>query len=82
MYLILSFQTGRRTEGILLAASPGRMRIVIRRRNDTVELRLIEGRWIADDGEPVEIESWIAGEHTGIPGLFSEFVPRTYGACN
>jgi hypothetical protein len=82
MYLILGFQTGRRTEAILLAASPGRMRVVIRRRNDTMELRHIEDRWISDDGEPVEIESWISDGYTGIAGLFSQFVPRTHTAFN
>lgn len=82
MHLILSYATGRRAEGILLAVSPGRMRIVVKRLNDTIELRQDEGQWFSDDGEPVEIESWISDGCTGTAGLFSRFVPRTRTACN
>jgi hypothetical protein len=82
MHVILKYQTGRRTEGILLAASPGRMRIVVRRRTDTLEVRLIEGCWFCDDGEPIEVESWISDGCAGVAGLFSGLVPRTVTAYN
>ena len=82
MHLILSYATGRRAEAILLAASPGRMRVVVKRLNDTIELRQEEGRWFSDDGEPVEIESWISDGCAGTAGLFSRFVPRTHTARN
>lgn len=82
MHLILSYATGRRSEGILLAAGPGRMRIVVRRLNETIELHQEEGKWLSDDGEPVEIESWVSDGCTGIADLLSRFVPRTHTARN
>lgn len=63
MFLILSFESGAKAEGILLAAGSDRLRVILRELNDTVELQLVEGRWVSEDGDPVEIESMIcAGE--------------------
>ena len=64
MYMILRFPSGRQIDGILLAASRDRMRIVSRRINETLELRRIEGKWFSDRGERVEIESWLADGQT------------------
>jgi hypothetical protein len=82
MHMILSYETGKRTEGILLAVSPGRMRVVVRERNDTVELSLIGDRWISEDGDHVEIESLIADGETGMAAFYSQVVPQTRTACN
>ena len=64
MYMILRFPSGRQIDGILLAASQDRMRIVSRRINETLELRRIEGQRFSDRGERVEIESWLADGQT------------------
>ena len=82
MHLLLSDATGRRAEGILLAASPGCMRIVLRMRNDTTELRQIGGRWFSDGGEPIEIEAWIADEPCGSASFYAQFTPRVHTAQN
>ena len=59
MHMTLRFPTGRRAEAILLAAGPDRLRIVLRRRSDTYELRLAGGEWISERGERIEVESLI-----------------------
>jgi hypothetical protein len=81
MYMILRYVTGRRAEGILLAASSGRMRLVVRKLNDTLELRLIDGTWLTDRNEPVEIESLVS---RGQPEdtVFHSLYPRTHSARN
>ena len=79
MHVILSYESGQRTEGILLAVSPGRLRIVIRKLHDTTELHLMDGRWMSEDGDPVEIESLISNGETG---FYTPFVPLTRTACN
>jgi len=82
MHMILSYESGKRTEGILLAVSVGRLRVVVRRLNDTLELRLTGGRWISEDGSHVEIESLICDDEAGMAACYSRFVPLTRTACN
>ena len=33
------------------------MRLAIRGRNETVELRLIDDQWLSDEGDPIEFEA-------------------------
>lgn len=79
MYVILSDESGEKTEGILLAASPGCLRIVIRKLTDTMELRLKDGRWMSEDGKAVDIECLISDGETG---CYAPFVPLTRTGCN
>jgi hypothetical protein len=62
MIIILDYSTGRLEEGLLLAIADGRIRVVLRRLNETVEFRESGTRWISELGEQVEIESMIFGE--------------------
>jgi hypothetical protein len=52
---------------MLLAVGRDRLRLAIPRSNDTLELRLEEGRWISDAGETVEIESVLWDGATAVP---------------
>jgi hypothetical protein len=79
MHVILSDEIGQRTEGILLAVSTGRLRIVMRKLQDTIELCLVDGRWKTESGRPVEIESMIMDGETG---FHMPFVPLTRSARN
>ena len=67
MQMILCYPTGRRVDGILLAASPTRMRLAVRSPNETIELNLEEGIWVSEDGTAVDIESVIWDGHMAIP---------------
>jgi hypothetical protein len=79
MHLIFSDESGQRTEGILLAVSSGCLRIVTPKFQDTMELRMVDGRWTSESGRPVEIESMIEDGETG---FHMPFVPLTRTARN
>ena len=82
MYVILSYASGKTAEGVLLAVSPGRLRIVLRKRNDTIELRLSEGHWVSEDGDSVEIESLVSDGQPEMAAVYSRLAPMTRTACN
>jgi hypothetical protein len=64
--MILRYPSGRCVDGILLAAGTDRMRVVVRRLNETIELRLREGRWISERGERIEIDGWLTVANAGM----------------
>jgi hypothetical protein len=60
MHLILRYTNGHRADALLLTMTPDTMRVVLHRRNDTVEYRRISDRWAGDDGSRVSIEAMLA----------------------
>ena len=60
MFSLLVFPGGRRVDAVLLSASEDRLRFAIAGRADTTELKWIEGRWVGESGEPVELGALIA----------------------
>ena len=83
MHVILSYESGRRAEGILLAVGPSRLRVVVQERNDdTLELSLMDGRWMSEDGEPVEIESLISDGETPMAWFYPRAATLTQSASN
>ena len=60
MLMTLLNAAGERGEAALLATGDRRIRIVIRGRKDTTELRLIKDQWMSENGVAVDIESLIA----------------------
>jgi hypothetical protein len=66
MHMILRYPSGRRVDGILLAAGVDRLRLVVRRLNETMELRLTEGQWTSERGDRIEVEGWIAAGNAGM----------------
>jgi hypothetical protein len=67
MYMTLCFTTGRRMESVLLAASRDRMRLAVRDRNETIELRYEQGKWISEEGSVVEIDAIVWNGSTAVP---------------
>ena len=68
MQAMVLYETGFRSEAILLAASKNRLRLILRDGNDTIELRRIHGQWVLSDGASVEFEFIIAADETeGVP---------------
>jgi hypothetical protein len=58
--MTIHYNNGESREAILLARTETSMRVVIRGSADTTELRDAEGRWLAENGEPVDIEfAWM-----------------------
>ena len=82
MLMIVRYPSGRRVEGILLAASSDRMRIVVARLNETLELRLEQGQWTSEDGDPIEIDGCLTDGSTTAAGFCSRMVTRTSTATN
>jgi hypothetical protein len=80
MHMTLNFATGRRVDGLLLAASPDRMRLAVRDRNETIELNVEAGQWRAEDGSMVEIEALIWNGVTAIPAWCGEAEPKLFTA--
>jgi len=69
MHIVLQSENSQLVAGILLAAGPRRMRIVVERQKDTLELRLVRGRWLSDNGSPMEIAFLASNEVTqAVPG--------------
>ena len=67
MYMILCYPTGQRVDSVLLATGRDRMRLAVRGRNETIELRLEQGHWTSEDGVQVELESVIWNGESAIP---------------
>jgi hypothetical protein len=65
MHMILRYPDGRRVDAVLLSEEPGRLRVAIHGRNDTLELRLVRERWVDDDGQKVSIEAIVAAPRGG-----------------
>jgi hypothetical protein len=74
MHIMISFATGHRVEGILLAASDSFMRVVVPSGRETMELRRVAGCWESEEGEPIEIESIVTSIGVEAPA------PRTFAA--
>jgi hypothetical protein len=57
MLITLRCENNSNMEGVLLAMGDDRIRVAVRRLNDTVEFRQIDGVWFGEQGNAVEIES-------------------------
>ncbi|MBZ5620990.1 MAG: hypothetical protein LAQ69_20025 [Acidobacteriia bacterium] len=77
MQMILRYPSGRLVDGILLAAGLERMRIVVRRVNETMELRLENGHWVSEKGDRIEVECWLSDGRPGTAEFCSRFGLRT-----
>lgn len=54
--MLIRYSDGRILAGILLALTGGSMRVAIKDEDDVAEYRLLSGRWISEDCEPVTFE--------------------------
>jgi len=65
MEMILLDANGSRMDAVLLAAARDRMRVALRNRKDTIELRREGDLWVSENGRTFECEAWIAGGYPG-----------------
>ena len=65
MHLILRYPNGRRVDALLLRREDSQMRIVVRGRNETLELHFTGGSWFTEDGERVSIEAILMDPYQG-----------------
>jgi hypothetical protein len=77
MRLLIRYLNGYGQDAILLAAMENRIRVAAPGRDDAVEFRFVEGHWISEALEPVEIEEspeldgfgWDGVPHAEMPAL-------------
>ncbi len=65
MRLLIRYPSGYGQDAILLAAMENRIRVAIPGRDDAMEFRFVEGHWISEALEPVEIEESLEVEGFG-----------------
>ncbi|MBZ5728969.1 MAG: hypothetical protein LAP87_28825 [Acidobacteriia bacterium] len=73
MQMILLYPDGRRVEAVMLAASQGRMRVVVRNQRDAVELFRMGDHWISDRGDAVELEALVDDRGNGWSDFCRQF---------
>jgi hypothetical protein len=54
--MIIRYRNGYTVEAVLLSHAHDTMRVAVRGGSDGVELRKINGRWVSEDCEPVDVE--------------------------
>jgi len=54
--MIVRYTDGTSQEGILLARGENRMRVALRNSDDVAEFTEVNGIWVSEDCEPVQIE--------------------------
>ncbi len=69
-------------DAILLAATADRLRIVVKRLNETMELHLAQGQWVSERGERIQIEGWLADDTQRSVQFCSRFQPRVSSASH
>ena len=80
MEMILLDANGLRMDAVLLAAARDRMRVALRNRRDTIELRREGGLWVSENGSTFEFEAWIAGGFPSEETLYDARSQRAFAA--
>jgi hypothetical protein len=80
MHVLLTDMNGRIREGILVAAGRSRMRIVLRRYSDTLDLHLTSGVWTSQRGHRFEIDAITADTDLAMSDLGDSLKAKTMTA--
>ena len=80
MYAVMVFPGGRQVDALLLSASPERLRVMIPGRKDTTEIRLIEGLWMLESGERVELGAILAEDAADAGRVWADARPLAIAA--
>jgi hypothetical protein len=80
MYTLMVLGGGRQVDALLLSASAERLRVVMPGRPDTSEFRLVEGRWISESGEHVEVGAILAADMADARRVLGNAQGRTRAA--
>jgi hypothetical protein len=71
MQMIIRYRSGLRVEAVVLAANQDAMRLAVKSRRDTTELRKLDGCWYCEDGSEIEIEAVIPMEGVQVSAFCS-----------
>jgi hypothetical protein len=80
MYIVIVLPGGRQVDALLLSASPGRVRALARGWADTAEFQLMDGQWISESGEPVELGAVLAEDSADVARVLANTRPLALSA--
>ena len=80
MYIVIVLPGGRQVDALLLSASPERLRALVRGRADTAEFQRIEGQWISERGERVELGALLAEDSADVARVLTNARPLVLSA--
>lgn len=75
MHATIRDSQGAVKEGVLLAVSKDKLRLILSSMADTIDLRRVEGAWQFDDGSTAEFEALV--DVAGIGAFCADIFPRT-----
>jgi hypothetical protein len=78
--MLIQRANGCRAEAILLALNKNQMRVMIAGESDAVELTILNGCWVDEYGDTIELEALMPLEGVGWQYLCNELYPRTMAA--
>lgn len=79
--ITLTLSPGLVAEGVMLAVSKDRMRIVLPGSEDTTDLYRFDGQWYTADNTPVELAALMTDGQTDLVEL-SHIFPQTLSASH
>jgi hypothetical protein len=80
MYTVIVLPGGRQVDALLLSATADRLRVVMPGQGDTAEFKLIEGRWISENGGRVELGAILNERSTDVQRVRGNARPRALSA--
>ena len=80
MLMTIRYQSGLRTEAVMLAANCERMRVAIPSQPDTIELHKVDADWFTEKGDEIEIEAIMPIAGTDVSGFCAAVYPLTNAA--
>jgi hypothetical protein len=80
MQMTIQHKSGLRVDAVLLAANRERMRVAIPSERDTIELTKVDGCWLTETGEQVEIEALFPIDGVDVSQFCAAIYPRSMTA--
>jgi len=79
-YLTMQMSDGQNVDAVVLRVSRERLRLAVPDRADTVELKLVEGQWVDENGARVSLESMWTDDPSSAAGFPEEPLPMASAA--
>ena len=68
--MLIRYEDGRNSEAVLISRTTGTMRVVLQGGADAIDLTDVNGVWLSENCEPVQVEfAWESRPHTAAPSV-------------
>ena len=68
--MLIRYEDGRNSEAVLISRTTGTMRVVLQGSDDALDLTEVNGAWLSENCEPVQVEfAWESRPHTAAPSV-------------